>query len=300
MRQKLGYLGDPLADVSERSLVRDLLTCAYQSTRNSSEITRKAAAEVATALGATYYELDVDSLVQDYVEMVSQAIGRPLSWQQDDLTLQNIQALRTRPERLDAGELARCCSPPAIARKRPSAMPRWTATPAAGCRRSPASTRPSCDNGCDGWRRPARSTAPAVGSELRQSAGANGRTSAAGERPDGRSRSDALRCARCDRTGGDSRQANAARALQHLQTCFRITRPSNLASGSSGSFYSGVVTNGSENGTPRPSTSTTRTWIPRPGAGFRSRRVVTNGSYRNYATTLSSFARPPTNLKRPC
>ncbi len=97
VRQKLAYLGDELTDVSEPSLVRRLLTCAYQSTRNSSETTRQAASEVAGALGATFYELDVDSLVQDYIGLISSAIGRPLSWQQDDLTLQNIQARARGP-----------------------------------------------------------------------------------------------------------------------------------------------------------------------------------------------------------
>ena len=61
--------------------LRRLLTCVYQSTRNSSSTTRDAAAAVAAALGATYLELDVDGLVQEYVSLVSQAVGRPLSWQ---------------------------------------------------------------------------------------------------------------------------------------------------------------------------------------------------------------------------
>lgn len=73
-------------------LVRRLLTCVYQSTRNSSEVTRQAARGVAEALGATFLELDVDGLFHQYVQMVSRAEGRELTWQQDDLALQNIQA----------------------------------------------------------------------------------------------------------------------------------------------------------------------------------------------------------------
>ena len=80
-----------LADYA-RSVVSHLLTCAYQSTRNSSETTRRAAREVAESLGATYYELDVDSHAESYREMIEGAIGRELTWAKDDLALQNIQA----------------------------------------------------------------------------------------------------------------------------------------------------------------------------------------------------------------
>jgi NAD+ synthase (glutamine-hydrolysing) len=73
-------------------LVRKLLLCVYQSTRNSSSTTRNAARQVAESLGAEFLELDVDELVQKYVEMISRAVGRKLSWAHDDLALQNIQA----------------------------------------------------------------------------------------------------------------------------------------------------------------------------------------------------------------
>ncbi len=73
-------------------VVRQLLTCVYQATRNSSETTLRAARELAAALGAEFYHFQIDDLVQQYVAMVSRAVGRPLDWQQDDLALQNIQA----------------------------------------------------------------------------------------------------------------------------------------------------------------------------------------------------------------
>jgi NAD+ synthase (glutamine-hydrolysing) len=47
---------------------------------------------VAEAIGAEFLEFDVDRLVVEYTEMVARAIGRPLSWETDDLALQNIQA----------------------------------------------------------------------------------------------------------------------------------------------------------------------------------------------------------------
>ncbi len=90
--KKLAYI-DGLSDRQQASeLVRQLLTCVYQATRNSSSITYEAARGVAEALGAEFYRFDVDGLVQQYTDVVAQAIGRPLDWQQDDVALQNIQA----------------------------------------------------------------------------------------------------------------------------------------------------------------------------------------------------------------
>jgi NAD+ synthase (glutamine-hydrolysing) len=77
--------------------VRELLTCVYQATRNSSQVTYDAARDVAQALGAAFHRFDVDDLVQGYVSTVSNAVGRPLSWEQDDIALQNIQARARAP-----------------------------------------------------------------------------------------------------------------------------------------------------------------------------------------------------------
>ncbi|HET7542240.1 MAG TPA: NAD(+) synthase [Polyangiaceae bacterium] len=78
--------------ISERELTRVLLTTVYQATRNSSSVTRDAAAGVSRALGATHLEFDVEPLVSGYVSAVEAALGRKLEWQRDDLALQNIQA----------------------------------------------------------------------------------------------------------------------------------------------------------------------------------------------------------------
>ena len=72
-----------------------LLACVYQPTRNSSDTTRNSAKTVAETVGADYFEWDVDSQNQAYIDIVSQAIGRDLHWETDDIALQNIQA-RTR------------------------------------------------------------------------------------------------------------------------------------------------------------------------------------------------------------
>jgi NAD+ synthase (glutamine-hydrolysing) len=69
----------------------------YQATRNSGPVTRHAARTVAAALGATYYELDIDRVVQNYCQIVAEAIGRELDWATDDVALQNVQARARAP-----------------------------------------------------------------------------------------------------------------------------------------------------------------------------------------------------------
>jgi NAD+ synthase (glutamine-hydrolysing) len=78
--------------VSIEALTHLLLTCFYQGTRNSSETTLRAATKVAEELGAQFFNIDVDSLVEDYKERVSEALDCSLDWKTHDLALQNIQA----------------------------------------------------------------------------------------------------------------------------------------------------------------------------------------------------------------
>lgn len=90
------------ADTSEhdelaRLYTRALLACVYQPTRNSTDTTRNAAKTVADALGAEYLEWDVDAQSQGYIKLVEGAIGRQLSWDTDDIALQNIQARSRGP-----------------------------------------------------------------------------------------------------------------------------------------------------------------------------------------------------------
>ncbi len=81
-----------LAGLTPRALVGELLTCVYQSTENSSDATRTAARGLAESLNAAYLELDVDGMFKDYTRMLSEAIGREITWRTDDIPLQNIQA----------------------------------------------------------------------------------------------------------------------------------------------------------------------------------------------------------------
>jgi NAD+ synthase (glutamine-hydrolysing) len=91
--EKVGLAAEP----SARDWVRKLLCCAYQPTDNSTDVTRDAATAVAEALGATFYILDVQHIVDAYEHLIGGAVGRPLTWDRDDITLQNIQARARGP-----------------------------------------------------------------------------------------------------------------------------------------------------------------------------------------------------------
>jgi NAD+ synthase (glutamine-hydrolysing) len=91
--RKLGLA--PQSDA--RAWVEQLLCCAYQPTDNSGEVTRAAATGLAEALGATFHILDVQHIVDSYERLISDAVGRPLTWEDDDITLQNIQARARGP-----------------------------------------------------------------------------------------------------------------------------------------------------------------------------------------------------------
>jgi NAD+ synthase (glutamine-hydrolysing) len=94
---KLQYFDAIQNAAGEREMTGRLLACVYQSTRHSGDITLSAARGVAEALGAEFFQFDVDKVVQDYTDMVSRAVGRQLTWETDDLALQNIQARARSP-----------------------------------------------------------------------------------------------------------------------------------------------------------------------------------------------------------
>jgi NAD+ synthase (glutamine-hydrolysing) len=89
--ERLPFL-PPECPATPEALVSRLLTTAYQATAHSSETTRRAAREVATALGARHLELDVEELVLGYRSRIESALGSSLDWEKHDVALQNIQA----------------------------------------------------------------------------------------------------------------------------------------------------------------------------------------------------------------
>ncbi len=92
---KLGLPLSPSTNDPEKSLVNQLLTTAYQGTKNSSKATYTSAKALAESLGATFLSWSIEEEVQSYTQTIEGVLGRKLTWEQDDISLQNIQA-RTR------------------------------------------------------------------------------------------------------------------------------------------------------------------------------------------------------------
>lgn len=101
--RKLGYLSEsgwfrekehvgPPAE-----LLSSMIVTVYQATQNSGQVTRSAAATIAQLVGARHHVWDVDQIVKLYRETVEQTLGRELTWENDDITLQNIQARSRAP-----------------------------------------------------------------------------------------------------------------------------------------------------------------------------------------------------------
>ncbi len=76
-------------------LESQLITCIYQTTENNSIETLESAESLAKGLGVEFHLWDINPLVRSYTHLVESALGKTLTWTQDNLAMQNIQA-RTR------------------------------------------------------------------------------------------------------------------------------------------------------------------------------------------------------------
>lgn len=74
-----------------------ILSCAYQASRNSSESTFLAAKEIAESIGAKFFHWEIDEEVNSYTSKIESALDRRLTWEKDDIALQNIQARARSP-----------------------------------------------------------------------------------------------------------------------------------------------------------------------------------------------------------
>lgn len=81
----------------EQSIASQLLTCVYQATENSGDATLESARELAKGLGATFYNWNVEALHKSYIALAEQSLERDLTWETDDIALQNIQARLRAP-----------------------------------------------------------------------------------------------------------------------------------------------------------------------------------------------------------
>jgi len=74
-----------------------ILTCVYQASKNSSEETKHAAKTLSEYVGSSFFAWNIDEEVDSYTKKIEKVINRKLNWEQDDITLQNIQARARSP-----------------------------------------------------------------------------------------------------------------------------------------------------------------------------------------------------------
>jgi len=79
------------------TLKKELLITAYQSTKNSGYSTQQSAQGLADSIGATFYKWYIDEEVESYSHKIENVLGRKLSWETDDIAMQNIQARGRAP-----------------------------------------------------------------------------------------------------------------------------------------------------------------------------------------------------------
>ena len=91
------HLPKPAAGTGVKDLTSAALVCIYQSTAHSGPVTHDAAHGLARELHATWYDATVQPMVEAYVKTAEQLLQRPLTWAEDDLSLQNIQARARAP-----------------------------------------------------------------------------------------------------------------------------------------------------------------------------------------------------------
>ena len=81
----------------QKYIVGHLLHCAYQGTTNSSEGTLESARELASEIGAKFDHWRIDAEVNSYSSKIQNVLNRSLTWEKDDLAMQNIQSRARSP-----------------------------------------------------------------------------------------------------------------------------------------------------------------------------------------------------------
>jgi NAD+ synthase (glutamine-hydrolysing) len=91
-KEKLSYIKEIQSAKTEDDVALALIHNIYQGTENSSEDTLESARSLALSIGSTFYNININGLVETYKGLIEEQIGRKLSWEIDDIALQNIQA----------------------------------------------------------------------------------------------------------------------------------------------------------------------------------------------------------------
>ncbi len=93
----IGLAGESATLTTEAAITQRLLSVAYQATKNSSAQTLAAAKALATSVNARFYHWTIDEEISHARNIIEKVIGRQLTWETDDIVLQNIQARSRSP-----------------------------------------------------------------------------------------------------------------------------------------------------------------------------------------------------------
>lgn len=96
-KKKLGHIKKIQDAKTDEEITKELIHSIYQGTENSSTDTYESAESLAKSIGATFHNININGLVETYKDLIEQQIGRNLSWETDDIPLQNIQARVRNP-----------------------------------------------------------------------------------------------------------------------------------------------------------------------------------------------------------
>lgn len=108
LQERLGHIQSIQGKTSVEDMMPALLHCIWQGTENSSAETKHSARSLAESLHADFIDININGLVDTYKKLMEQPLGRPLSWDTDDIPLQNIQARVRAPSAWLLANLYNC------------------------------------------------------------------------------------------------------------------------------------------------------------------------------------------------
>ena len=95
--KKLGLDFIPKTNNPVKEIVGQIFTTAYQASENSSFATFQSAKLLSESIGAVFLNWEIGDEVKSYTEKIEKALGRRMTWKEDDIALQNIQARARSP-----------------------------------------------------------------------------------------------------------------------------------------------------------------------------------------------------------
>ena len=75
-----------------KKVINKILFTAYQETENSTKETKRSAKILSDFIGSNHFEWSIDSEVKSITEKISNKTSKKYSWEENDITLQNVQA----------------------------------------------------------------------------------------------------------------------------------------------------------------------------------------------------------------